>query len=168
MGKEMSVMELVDNEISLVDWAKLKCGCSASAAHLPADLYRFFRAQTRDEALDTGITEHVFTQSFPHEPAPSVASVLMAGLASDIPLAARVESLDLLLGLVDNEDADVSDACVDIAREGLWGLYAEVVANRSPALVAYAYQILQVIEPGERLHALKASGKLSLPSHLRD
>jgi hypothetical protein len=160
------LMDLVDNEIGLVRWEDLRCGCGASAAHLPDDLRRFFKAQTRDEALNSGVAEHVFTQSFPHEPAAPVASVLMAGLASDITPAARVESLDLLLGLVFNDDDAVSEACQDIAREGMWVLYSELIANRAPALTAYAFQILQIIDPGERLHALKSSGKLSLPSDL--
>jgi hypothetical protein len=50
----------------------------------------------------------------------------------------------------------------------MWVLYSELVANRAPALTAYAFQILQIIDPGERLHALKSSGKLSLPSDLAD
>ncbi|MEU6243789.1 hypothetical protein [Streptomyces sp. NPDC047024] len=38
--------------------------------------------------------------------------------------------------------------------------------GQSPALVAYAFQILQIIDPGARLDALKNSGTLSLPSDL--
>ncbi|MGW1066296.1 hypothetical protein ACWD4F_17505 [Streptomyces aureus] len=159
-------MILVDNEIGLVRWADLSCGCGANAAHLPADLRRFFEARTRDEAMNTGVAEHVLIQSFPQEPAVAVTGVLMAGLASDLPLAARVEALDLLLRLVFNDDDDASEACQDIARNGAWVLYSDLVANRSPALTAYAFQILQVIDPGERLEALKSSGQISLPSDL--
>ncbi|MFI0962780.1 hypothetical protein ACH4S8_15455 [Streptomyces sp. NPDC021080] len=159
-------MNLVNNEIDLVRWADLRCGCGANASHLPTDLHRFFEARTRDEARDARLAEHVLIQSFPQEPAAAVTAVLMAGLASDLPLAARVESLDLLLRLVFNDDDEASEACQNIARNGAWVLYSDLVANRSIDLTGYAFQILQVIDPGERLQALKSSGQLSLPSYL--
>ncbi|MEU4089485.1 hypothetical protein [Streptomyces aureus] len=159
-------MILVENEIDLVRWADLRCGCGANASHLPADLRRLFEARTRDEAMDMGVAEHVLIQSFPQEPAIAVTGVVMAGLASDLPLGARVETLDLLLRLVFNDDDDASEACQNIARNGAWTLYSDLVANRSIDLTGYAFRILQVIDPGERLQALKASGQISLPSDL--
>jgi hypothetical protein len=84
-------------------------------------------------------------------------------------IGARAQALDLLFGLVLNDDDDSSEACQEVARQGLRGLYADLVADQSITVTAYAYEIFRAIETDERrLEAYKGSGGLRLPSCLAE
>ncbi|MFF3616945.1 hypothetical protein [Streptomyces sp. NPDC002580] len=134
-------------ELDRYDWAALRCACEHGAAHLAGDFLLLAAAKGRGEAQALGLENHLMIQSFPQEPAVPAASVLMAALAQELSVGARTEILDLLLRLVDNDDEDVSEACRQTARQGLWLFYAEIAAARGPDTVAYACDILKLIEP---------------------
>jgi hypothetical protein len=143
-------MRLIEAEVARYDWSMFACGCGDTAGHLRDDLLRLAEAQTREEAKALRLDSHVMIQSFPQEPAVPVAAVLMAALAEDMAIGARAQALDLLFGLVLNDDDDSSEACQEVARQGLWGLYADLAADQSLDVTAYAYEILRVIETDER------------------
>lgn len=160
-------MRMIEVEIGRYDWAALQCGCGQTAEHLAGDLLRLAEAQSREEARALRIGDHAMIQSFPQEPAAPVASVLMAALAGDLSLGARVQCLELLAGLVYSDDDDSSETCQQIAREGLWGLYRDLLSGASPDLVGYAYEVLRVVETDEeRLRSYRSSGQVDLPGYL--
>ncbi|MGW3036393.1 hypothetical protein ACWDCB_34930 [Streptomyces sp. NPDC001178] len=162
-------MGLINAEIGRHDWSAFECGCGKTAAHLADDLKMLAEAQSREEARALRIDDHALIQSFPQEPAAPVAAVLMAALAGDLNLGARVVCLDLLLPLVDNDDEDSAEMCQSIARQGLWGLYRDLWSNAHPDLVIYAYLVPRVVETDEqRLRTYRDSGWIQLPEHLAD
>ncbi|MFF2364481.1 hypothetical protein ACFVU0_17455 [Streptomyces sp. NPDC058122] len=150
-------------ELDRYDWAALRCACEHSAAHLPGDFKLLAAAKRREDAQALGLENHLMIQSFPQEPAVPAVSVLMAALTQELSVGARSEILDLLLRLIYNDDEDVSEACQQTARQGLWLFYAEIAAARGPDTVAYACYILKIIEPDRtRLSDYVASGRFDL------
>lgn len=76
--KAVNAMEL---EIGLHDWSTLPCRRCKSAEHVPGDLLRLARAQTREEAEPRGIEGHVFQETWGTRTGVPVARAMMAGLA---------------------------------------------------------------------------------------
>ncbi|MFG2452785.1 hypothetical protein ACGFSG_25720 [Streptomyces sp. NPDC048512] len=157
--------ELMKAELDRYDWAAFRCACAQSAAHLPGDFLLLAAAKKREDAWAVGLENHLMIQSFPQEPAVPAVPVLMAALTQDLSVGARTEILDLLLRLIYNDDEDVSEACQQAAQKGLWLFYAEIAAARGPDTVAYACDILKLLEPDQtRLADYRASGHFDVRS----
>ena len=160
-------MRLVDVQLGRYDWAGMECGCGESAVHLPGLVRRLLAAGSRAEADAAGVGHHAMVQSFPQEPAVPLASVFMAALVGDLSAGARATVLQILLNLVLNDDDDSSDECQDIAREGLWVLYGDLLALHSGDVSWYAYKVLEVVDRDEgRLADYLEAVKPLLPADL--
>jgi hypothetical protein len=168
-------MRLVQLEIAMLDWAGTPCGCGRSAGHVADDLLRV--AQGLTHGIRSALDGHAWSAPVLFLPAPAVTSVALAALADDIPPAARIEFLDLLLCMVAGDGTDFEGAargldlpalCRDIATRGLWLLYEEVASGRSVPAAGTAFEILTVVEANrKRLHEVRESLGELLPSYCR-
>lgn len=170
-------MELVELEIARHDWAALPCGCGGSAAHLAADLSRMAGATTEQDADIELLSGHVFSPVVLYEPAVPAVSVALAALADDLAAPAREGFLELLGMLVAGESQsfeaaargrDLPAECIAAAQPGIWLLYSEVFAGRSPRAVAEAYETLTLIDAdADRLARVQTAAGERLPWNLR-
>ncbi|MFF9568320.1 hypothetical protein [Streptomyces sp. NPDC014685] len=149
-------MRLVEMEIARHDWDGMLCGCGGSAEHLARDLLQLADGEPGRGLDHFHLEAHVWSAAVLWEPAPAVASVALAALADDAAPTVRERFLDLLQRLVagestDGESArqgfDLPERCRGLARQGLWLLYGEVMANRSLGTAGAAFEILTVVEP---------------------
>lgn len=140
-------------EIAGHDWAGMLCGCGDSAEHLAQDLLRLAGRGPWQEPQHVSFEEHVWSPVVLWEPAPAVTSVALAALADDLAPKAREWFLDLLQCMVAGDGTDLESArrgldlpelCQDLAVQGVWLLYREVMSSRSPGP---AFEILTVVEP---------------------
>ncbi|MFI1972084.1 hypothetical protein [Streptomyces cinnamoneus] len=169
-------MQLVEMEIARQDWKGMLCGCGGSAEHLARDLLRLAGGGALREPSHVSLEEHVWSPAVLWEPAPAVTSVALAALADDVALAGREWFLDLLQCMVagggtDGESArrglDLPELCRDIAVQGLWLLYGEVMSNRSGG-AGIAFEILTVVEPDRaRLQRVREIAAAWLPACCR-
>ncbi|MGW3178845.1 hypothetical protein ACWDD9_06250 [Kitasatospora sp. NPDC001119] len=158
-------MRLVETETARQDWKGMLCGCGGSAEHLARDLLRLAGGGSGAEPGQVDLEWHVWSPVVLWEPAPAVASVALAALADDVAPAARARFLQLLQCLVAGEGTDAESArrgldlpglCRNVAAQGLWLLYGEVMANRSLVGAGTAFEILTVVEPDRaRLHRVR-------------
>lgn len=132
------------------------CGCGGSAEHLAWDLLELAGSGSRQKPSIVSLEEHAWSPVVLWEPAPAVTSVALAALADDLAPTAREWFLDLLQHMVagegtDRESArrglDLPEVCRDLAGQGLWLLYEEVMSNRSLGAAGTAFEILTVVEP---------------------
>ncbi|MEV6011970.1 hypothetical protein AB0M29_34805 [Streptomyces sp. NPDC051976] len=149
-------MRLVEMEIARQDWKGMLCGCGGSAEHVGRDLLQLAGRGPRQEPSHVSLEEHVWSPPVLWEPAPAVTSVALAALADDVAPTARAWFLDLLAHMVAGEGTDWESArrgldlpelCRDVAGQGLWLLYGEVMSNRSLGAGGIAFEILTVVEP---------------------
>ncbi|MFJ2211932.1 hypothetical protein ACIQVO_02220 [Streptomyces sp. NPDC101062] len=149
-------MRPVEREIARQNWKGMVCGCGNSAEHLAEDLLRLAGCGPGREPGHVSFEEHVWSPAVLWEPAPAVASVALAALTDEVTPAARGWFLGLLQCLVAGEGTDRASAgrgldlpeiCRDLAVQGLWLLYEEVMLNRSPGSAGTAFEILTVVEP---------------------
>ncbi|MEU9802485.1 hypothetical protein [Streptomyces sp. NPDC051000] len=147
---------LIEMEIARHDWGAMLCGCGGSAEHLAEDLLRLAGRGPSREPSHVSFEEHVWCPAILWEPAPAVTSVALAALADDVAPRARGWFLDLLQCTVAGEGTDWGSAgrgldlpelCRSLAVQGIWLLYEEVMANRSPGDAGVAFEILTVVEP---------------------
>jgi hypothetical protein len=166
--ERMTVMDVMELELSLYDWSTLPCRSCKSADHVPGELLRMARAQTPEEAKPRDIEFHVIQDSWATKTAVPVARALMAGLADrSVPLAARHHFLDLLSSFVVVDDDDIAEACKDAVRAGIWSLYEEVLSGRAKGTAGYAYWLLQDVETvPARLERLLRVARHLLPEDL--
>ena len=152
----MEVMRLIEMEIARQDWKGMLCGCGSSAEHLAQDLLRLAGGGSGREPSYVSLEEHVWSPVVLWEPAPAVTSVALAALADEAARTAREWFLDILQHMVAGEGTDWESAgrgldlpklCRDLAVQGLWLLYEEVMSNRSLGAAGTAFEILTVIEP---------------------
>ncbi|MEH0546315.1 hypothetical protein QA802_25535 [Streptomyces sp. B21-105] len=163
--KAMSAMEL---EIGLYDWSALRCRSCESAEHVPGELLRMARAQTRDEARPRDIEFHVLQESWATPTVVPVARVLMAGLADRTTTpAARNQFLDLLWSFVIVDDDDLAEACKDAVRAGTWSLYEEILSGASKGSALLAYWLVKEVETAPaRVERLLQVARHMLPDDL--
>ncbi|WP_128976572.1 hypothetical protein [Streptomyces roseicoloratus] len=149
-------MRLIEMEIARQGWKGMQCGCGGSAEHLARDLLQLAGRGSRREPSHVSLEEHVWSPAVLWEPAPAVTSVALAALADDVAPTAREWFLDLLQHMVAGEGTDSATAqrgldlpelCRDLAVQGLWLLYEEVMSNRSLRAVGTAFEVLTVVEP---------------------
>jgi hypothetical protein len=168
-------MRLVEPEIALMNWAGMRCGCGHSAEHVAEDLLRAARGQAR--GIAGALDGHVWSAPVLFLPAPAVTRVALAALADDLSPGTRNDFLDLLQCMVAGDGTDFEAAaqqldlpelCREIATQGLWLLYAEVVSGRSLSAAGTAFEILTVVEANrQRLHGVRDSAGELLPWHCR-
>ncbi|WP_377273444.1 hypothetical protein [Peterkaempfera sp. SMS 1(5)a] len=166
-------MRLIEMEIARRDWQRMICGCGKHAGHLAENLLRLAGHGPSPEPSHVSFEEHVWSPVGLREPAPVVASVALAALAGDMDLAARQWFLDLLHSLVAGEGTDWVSAgrgldlpkmCQDVAVQGMWLLYEEVMSNRSVNTAGTAFEILTVVEPDrDRLQRVREIAAAWLP-----
>ena len=161
-------MDAMELEISLYDWSTLPCRRCKSAEHLPEDLLRMSRGQTREETEPRGIEGHVFQETWGTKTVVPVARALMAGLAGhSLSMEARHRFLDLLWGFVVLDDDDLAEACKDVVRSGIWSLYEEVLSGRSKSSALFAYWLLKEVETAPtRVQWLLQVARNLLPENL--
>ncbi|MFJ9929914.1 hypothetical protein ACIRU5_28275 [Streptomyces misionensis] len=165
-------MRLIAMEAARHDWAGMRCGCGGFAGHLAGDLTAVAAAGPGPEP-DVGLEGHVWSPATLWEPAPAVVSVALAALADDVAPVVREWFLRQLQYLVTGEGTDPSSArrgidlperCRDLAVQGLWLLYAEVMSNRSLGAVGSAFEIITVLEPDRaRLERVRETAAGWLP-----
>jgi hypothetical protein len=148
-------MRLIEMEIARQDWKGMLCGCGNSAEHLALDLLRLAGGGPGLEPSYVSLEEHAWSPVVLWEPAPAVTSVALAALTDEVARTAREWFLDLLQHMVagegtDRESAgrglDLPELCRDLAAQGLWLLYEEVISNRSRGAAGTAFEILTVVE----------------------
>ncbi|MFB7256875.1 hypothetical protein [Streptomyces nojiriensis] len=168
----MRSLELVRIEAGLHDWASMACGCSRypnryPAEHIPRALIRLLEGDPKD--LDIKWAEnHAVIQSNLMEPAVATASLAVAALAGRPPGGVREDLLYLLNILGSGEQEDVADACLDVARQGVWLYYEELAAFEMEGAAVEAYELLsRMDEQAERLAAYHRVYRDRLPSDLR-
>ncbi|MGW3325410.1 hypothetical protein [Streptomyces virginiae] len=168
----MTALDLVRIEAGLHDWASMACGCSRHpnrypAEHLPRDLIRLLEGNPKD--LDIEWAEnHAVIQSNLMEPALATASLAVAALAGRPPVGVREDLLYLLNVLGSGEQGAVADACLDVARQGVWLYYEELAAFEMEGAAVEAYELLsRMDEQAERLAAYHRVYRDRLPSGLR-
>ncbi|MFD5746107.1 hypothetical protein [Streptomyces sp. NPDC127033] len=149
-------MRPTELEIARQPWQDMVCGCGDSAEHLAQDLLRLAGRGPGQEPGQASLEGHIWSPVILWEPAPAVASVALAALADGIAPAARGRFLDLLQRLVAGEGTDFASAgrgldlpesCRELAVQGLWLLYAEVLSNPATGAAGAAFEILTVVEP---------------------
>ncbi|MFE2500003.1 hypothetical protein [Streptomyces scopuliridis] len=150
-------MGLIEMEIAGQDWKGMLCGCGSSAEHLAQDLLRLAGRGPLQEPSHVSLETHVWSPLVLWEPAPAVTSVALAALADEVAPIAREWFLHLLQCMVAGEGTDWESArrggldlpelCRDLAVQGLWLLYEEVMSNRSLGAAGTAFEILTVVEP---------------------
>ncbi|MFD8783601.1 hypothetical protein [Kitasatospora sp. NPDC059599] len=165
-------MRLVEMEIARQDWKGMLCGCGDSAEHLARDLLQLAGRGPLQRPCHVSLEEHVWSPTVLWEPAPAVTSVALAALADDVAPTARAWFLDLLQCMVAGEGTawesarrglDLPELCRDLAVQGLWLLYGEVMSGRSPR-AGTAFEILTVVEPDRaRLHRVRETAAAWLP-----
>ncbi|MCM9082665.1 MULTISPECIES: hypothetical protein [Streptomyces] len=169
----MRSLELVRIEAGLHDWASMACGCSSGtnrypAEHIPRDLIRLLEGNPRDDLDADWAENHALIQSNLMEPAVATASLTLAALAGRPPVGVRKDLLHLLLLLACGEQDDLADACLDVARQGVWLYYEELAAFEMVGASAEAYELLSLMdEQAERLAAYHRVYRDRLPSDLR-
>ncbi|MET9734675.1 hypothetical protein ABZZ79_29770 [Streptomyces sp. NPDC006458] len=163
----MNAMEL---ELSLYDWSALPCRRCGSADHVPGELLRMARAQTREEAEPRDIESHVLQESWATPTVVPVARVLMAALADrSISPEARNRFLDLLWSFVIVDDDDLAEACKDAVRAGTWSLYQEILSGESMGSALLAYWLVKEVETAPaRVERLLQVARHLLPEDLHD
>lgn len=149
-------MGLIEMEIAGQDWKGMLCGCGRSAEHVALDLLRLAGRGPLQEPSHVSLEEHVWSPAALWEPAPAVTAVALAALADEVAPTVRGWFLDLLQRMVAGEGTDwesarrgldLPDLCQNLAAQGLWLLYEEVMSNRSLGAVGSAFEILTVVEP---------------------
>ncbi|MFF4427380.1 hypothetical protein ACFY04_42835 [Streptomyces sp. NPDC001549] len=161
-------LQAVRIEISRHDWAGMQCGCTGTAAHVPADLLDLISARYPGEATLKAIDNHVMIQSNLMDPAPATTAVLLAALAdpSLTTPEARTALLELLLHLVCG-DTDQQEECEAAIRGAVWILYRELTTHPSIVARAYAYETLHCLETEhDRLAAFREIVRDRLPAYL--
>ncbi len=163
-------MEIWKAELSRYPWAQLH-EASGPAVEIPGSLEEMFTADSPDavKAAYWKLENHVVVQGQLFNVAPPVVSVLLAALLDHSPSFVRIGILELLFQILNGEshsserEQDLSDTCRQLARAGLWLLYAELKAEL-PGQRAAAIEILELIETdASRLEAMRASFLSQLP-----
>lgn len=149
-------MGLVEREIAGQDWKSMLCGCGASAEHLAQDLLQLAGRGSLPRPSHVSLEYHVWSSPVLWEPAPAVTAVALAALADEISPKARNEFLELLHCMVAGEGTateafrpglHLPEVCREIATQGIWLLYEEVMSRRALAGAGTAFEILVVVEP---------------------
>ncbi|WP_432065974.1 hypothetical protein [Streptomyces sp. C10-9-1] len=163
-------MDALEMELSLYDWSALPCRSCTSAEHVPGDLLRMARAETREGAEPHGIEGHVFQETWGTTTVVPVARALMAGLAGHgLSGPVRHRFLDLLWGFAVLDDEDLAEACQDVVRTGVWTLYEEVFSGRAKGSALFAYWLLKEVETAPaRVDRLLQVARHLLPEDLHD
>ncbi|MFI6582213.1 hypothetical protein [Embleya sp. NPDC050493] len=126
----MVVSELVRAELRRVDWASLKCGCGASAEHVPLLIEAIITAETPRDMIGYTLDGHVEESTIIFECTPPAVGVIMAALAGDLSTLARGVLLQTLSFVAAGSGDDgptgggagPGEACGHHAREGFWRL----------------------------------------------
>uniref|UniRef100_A0AAU2JW95 Uncharacterized protein n=1 Tax=Streptomyces sp. NBC_00049 TaxID=2903617 RepID=A0AAU2JW95_9ACTN len=101
------------------------------------------------------------------EPAVATASLAVAALAGRPPVGVREDLLYLLNILGSGEQEDVADACLNVARQGVWLYYQELAAFEMEGAAVEAYELLsRMDEQAERLAAYHRAYRDRLPEGL--
>ncbi|MFF5705630.1 hypothetical protein ACFY7H_24535 [Streptomyces sp. NPDC012794] len=168
----MTSLELVRIEAGLHDWAAMTCGCSwgpnrYSAEHIPQELIRLLEGKPKDLGTHW-VDNHARIQSNLMDPAVATASLALAALAGRPPVGVRKDLLYILGVLSAGEQDDIAEACLDVARQGVWLYYEELSAFEMVGASAEAYELLSLIdEQAERLAAYHRVYRDRLPYDLR-
>ncbi|MGW7031462.1 hypothetical protein ACWGFX_30420 [Streptomyces xanthophaeus] len=122
----MVVSELVRAELRRVDWASLKCGCGASAEHVPLLIEAIITAETTPDMIGYTLAGHVEESTIIFECTPPAVGVIMAALAGDLSTLARDELLQTLsfvaAGAGDYGPTGLGEGCRHHAQVGFWRL----------------------------------------------
>lgn len=174
----LDTFSLVELETGRQDWAAAQCGCGAQATHVVDDLRWLNAGGDGNEFIDTQrFAGHVYDPSLVYEPGVLVVKVALAALASDVPIPVRRIYSALLLYCTSSEaqphsavnaGRDLIAECLDVARGGIWLLYAEIFSGRNIDTASNAYETLALVEVDQaRLARVQEVAADLLPWHLR-
>ncbi|MCP2343142.1 hypothetical protein [Actinomadura rupiterrae] len=162
-------MDFLRNEINRQFEPTAKCSCGRTAVHVAEDL--LYLAEAGDGSPRVNAFErHVFDGDVIYEVAVPVTKVCMAALTQDLTIDSRVTFMLLLYTIVtaDAQDLDIDPAgrnlveeCEEVARRGVWLLYAEVLAGVTGSLASHAFMIIQSL--GDDPDRLRAVRRMSQP-----
>lgn len=72
--------------------------------------------------------------------------MVMAALAGGVPDEHRRQLFIVLATLVNGEQDDIADSCLELVRSGSWLLYEEIASGRDVDSASYAFEILALID----------------------
>ncbi|WP_437073865.1 hypothetical protein [Streptomyces sp. enrichment culture] len=147
----MQQVDIVEVEAARHDWARMACGCGRTAEHIPVDFISALREPPSGRAGEGWADNHSYVQSNLMQPAAATTCIVMAALAGGVPAEHRRQLFVVLAHLVNGEQDDVADECLDVVKSGLWLLYEEISSGRDVDAASYAFEILELVE-GEGDH----------------
>ena len=141
----MPLNKLVLVELDRYDWSQFRCGCQATAEHVPALLKLLIEAEDPADAYGVILDGHLEVEGSLFEVAVPAVGVILAALTGDLLAASRLELLEVLWRVVAGEPhhtetslghTRLGDECRFKAREGIWvllqegfGKHGEIVAE---------------------------------------
>ncbi|MCP2343146.1 hypothetical protein [Actinomadura rupiterrae] len=162
-------MDFLRNEIDRQLGPSVKCSCGRNAVHVAEDLLYLAEAGNGSPRVNA-FEGHVFDGDVIYEVAVPVAKVCMAALTQELTIDSRVTFMLLLYTIVtaDGQDLDIGIAnrniveeCLEVARRGVWLLYAEVLAGVTGSLAGHAFMIIQTL--GDDPDRLRAVHRMAQP-----
>lgn len=124
----------------------MACGCGRAADHIPRDFQKSLQAPPPDQTGEGWAEGHAYVQSNLMQPAVAAASMVMAALAGGVPDEHRRQLFIVLATLVNGEQDDIADSCLELVRSGSWLLYEEITSGRDVDSASYAFEMLELID----------------------
>ncbi|WP_129799378.1 hypothetical protein [Streptomyces sp. F001] len=164
----MQKFDVLHIEIERHDWAGMVCGCGRSADHIPTDFISALQKSAPSRAGEGWADGHAYVQSNLMLPAAATTAMVMAALVSGVPDEHRRQLFIVLAALVNGEQDDLAEACLEIVQGGSWLLYEEIASGRNIDAASYAFEILQLIDDeAERLEFFRRAAAANLAPDLR-
>ncbi|MET8665691.1 hypothetical protein [Streptomyces tendae] len=164
----MQEFDMVAIEIGLHEWSGLTCGCGRTANHIPMDFQRALQLPPAGRTGAGWAEGHAYVQSNLMQPAVATASLVMAALAGGRHGAHRRQLFIVLATLVNGEQDDVADSCLEVVKRGSWILYEEIASGRDIDSASYAFEILALMgDEVLRLDAFRRIAADNLSADLR-
>ncbi|MFC7984225.1 hypothetical protein [Streptomyces sp. NPDC057336] len=164
----MQKFDMVAIEVGLHEWSALTCGCGRSASHIPADFQKALESPPPARTGEGWAEGHAYVQSNLMQPAVATTSLVMASLADGGHGEHRRQLFIVLATLVNGEQDDVADSCLEVVKRGSWVLYEEIASGRDVDSASYAFEVLALVDDeAVRLDAFRQIVAINLPSDLR-
>lgn len=102
------------------------------------------------------------------QPAVATACMIMAALTTVLSVEHRRQLFVVLAYLVNGEQDDVAEECLNVVRRGSWILYEEISSGRCVDAASYAFETLELMEEeADRLRHFHKLVSVNLAPDLR-